>query len=158
MSFENISMGYCKKDITPLLTHWSYVFFAQTHGYTLYPSSNGTLDYVGSCLGLHCASRCSDTHVLGHKQGKCPKKIVHVFCFGYGWFWIYVSYNIFHYKYLSLCPIRFHAALQAFQLLTIYKLIFWLCLFKVNHYMSNCESMVNILTGAHSTTLRETLG
>ena len=25
------SMGYCKKDITPLLTHWSYVFLALTH-------------------------------------------------------------------------------------------------------------------------------
>ena len=24
----NISMGLCKKDITPLLTHWSYVFLA----------------------------------------------------------------------------------------------------------------------------------
>ena len=26
-----ISMGYCKKDVTPLLTHWSYVFLALTH-------------------------------------------------------------------------------------------------------------------------------
>ena len=26
-----ISMGYCKKDITPLLSHWSYVFLALTH-------------------------------------------------------------------------------------------------------------------------------
>ena len=25
-----ISMGYCKKDVTPLLTHWSYVFLALT--------------------------------------------------------------------------------------------------------------------------------
>ena len=25
------SMGYCKKDVTPLLTHWSYVCFALTH-------------------------------------------------------------------------------------------------------------------------------
>ena len=24
-------MGYCKKDVTPLLTHWSYVFLALTH-------------------------------------------------------------------------------------------------------------------------------
>ena len=28
-----ISMGYYKKDITPLLTHWSYVFLARTHEY-----------------------------------------------------------------------------------------------------------------------------
>ena len=26
------SMGWCKKDVTPLLTHWSYVFLALTHG------------------------------------------------------------------------------------------------------------------------------
>ena len=26
-------MGLCKKDITPLLTHWSYVFLALTHRY-----------------------------------------------------------------------------------------------------------------------------
>ena len=24
-------MGWCKKDVTPLLTHWSYVFLASTH-------------------------------------------------------------------------------------------------------------------------------
>ena len=28
-----ISMGLCKKDVTPLLTHWSYAFLAQTHHY-----------------------------------------------------------------------------------------------------------------------------
>ena len=26
-------MGYCKKDVTPLLTHGSYVFLALTHRY-----------------------------------------------------------------------------------------------------------------------------
>ena len=31
--FSNISMGKCKKDITPLLKHWSYVFLALTHRY-----------------------------------------------------------------------------------------------------------------------------
>ena len=28
-----ISMGWCKKDVTPLLIHWSYVFLALTHRY-----------------------------------------------------------------------------------------------------------------------------
>ena len=28
---NNRSMGWCKKDVTPLLTHWSYVFLALTH-------------------------------------------------------------------------------------------------------------------------------
>ena len=30
---NSTSMGLCKKDVTPLLTHWSYVFLALTHGY-----------------------------------------------------------------------------------------------------------------------------
>ena len=30
-----ISVGYCKKDITPLLSQWSYVFLALTHRYGL---------------------------------------------------------------------------------------------------------------------------
>ena len=30
------SMGFCKKDITPLLTHWSYVFLALTHWDDIY--------------------------------------------------------------------------------------------------------------------------
>ena len=28
-------MGYCKKDVTPLLTHWSYVFLALTHWFAV---------------------------------------------------------------------------------------------------------------------------
>ena len=31
-----ISMGWCKKDVTPLLTHRSYVFLALTHRYIAY--------------------------------------------------------------------------------------------------------------------------
>ena len=33
----HISMGHCKKDVTPLLTHWSYVFLAITHRYVSAP-------------------------------------------------------------------------------------------------------------------------
>ena len=28
---ESMSMGWCKKDVSPLLTHWSYAFLALTH-------------------------------------------------------------------------------------------------------------------------------
>ena len=35
-SIFQISMGYCKKDVTPLLTHWSYIFLALTHRYGIY--------------------------------------------------------------------------------------------------------------------------
>ena len=35
---HNTFMGYCRKDITPVLTHWSYAFLALTHRYiTLQP-------------------------------------------------------------------------------------------------------------------------
>ena len=30
---KNISMGYCKKDVTPLLMHWSYIFLVLSHQY-----------------------------------------------------------------------------------------------------------------------------
>ena len=31
---QDISMmGYCKKDVTPVLYHWSYIFLALTHQY-----------------------------------------------------------------------------------------------------------------------------
>ena len=30
---QSISMAQCKKDVTPVLTHWSYVFLAPTHRY-----------------------------------------------------------------------------------------------------------------------------
>ena len=35
----DISIGWCKKDVTPLLMHWSYVFLALTHWYMHYPQS-----------------------------------------------------------------------------------------------------------------------
>ena len=31
----HISMGWCKKDVTPLLTHWRYIFLALTHQYIM---------------------------------------------------------------------------------------------------------------------------
>ena len=39
-----IRMGWCKKDVTPLLMHWSYVFLALTHWYNVKHSS--TLKFV----------------------------------------------------------------------------------------------------------------
>ena len=38
--FEVKLMGYLKKNITPLLTHWSYVFLAPTHWNMLAPYSD----------------------------------------------------------------------------------------------------------------------
>ena len=35
-TISSISMGKCKKDVTPSLTHWSYVFLALTHRYYAY--------------------------------------------------------------------------------------------------------------------------
>ena len=33
--FNSVSMGYCKKDVKPLLTHWSYIFRVLTHRYVM---------------------------------------------------------------------------------------------------------------------------
>ena len=37
---NSISMGQCVKNVTPLLTHWSYVFLAQTHRYCVNVSTS----------------------------------------------------------------------------------------------------------------------
>ena len=34
-------MGLCKKDVTPLLTHWSYIFLALSHGCHLLKQPQG---------------------------------------------------------------------------------------------------------------------
>ena len=41
-----ISMGWCKKDVTPLLTHWCYVFLALTHR-----SGQHWVHFSSCCLG-----------------------------------------------------------------------------------------------------------
>ena len=40
---DYISMGWCKKDVTPLLTHWSYIFIALTQWYIC--STHCSYDY-----------------------------------------------------------------------------------------------------------------
>ena len=41
ISRKHISMGLCKKVVTPLLTHWSYVFLALTAGVKRHNWHNG---------------------------------------------------------------------------------------------------------------------
>ena len=41
LDHENLSMGLCKKDKTPLLTHWSFVFLALTHQYAVVSIDSG---------------------------------------------------------------------------------------------------------------------
>ena len=51
MASHYISISYCKKDVTPLLTHLSYVFLALTHRYaiiTIYPLTRRVVWYIGS--------------------------------------------------------------------------------------------------------------
>ena len=48
-----ISMAQCKKDVTPLLMHWSYVFLALSHRYTAnYNFSTQTLTINRGWVGL----------------------------------------------------------------------------------------------------------
>ena len=53
MSIIYNAMGYCKKDITPLLMHWSYFFLALTHWMPLMPPS-------------HCCELCLRTNTNWH--------------------------------------------------------------------------------------------
>ena len=70
---KNKSMGLYKKDVTPLLTHWSYVFVALTHRYIT--TTDSMLDWYGtrsyfypSILTNHVGSlkndRCDDVNFV----------------------------------------------------------------------------------------------
>ena len=64
LSAYHKSTGYCKKDVTPLLMHWSYVFLALTHGY---------------CLGLSMSSEPSQSlyvPLLEWQSGWCQSIII----------------------------------------------------------------------------------
>ena len=57
-----ISMGYYKKDVTPLLTHWSYVFLALTHRYkirTMYFGLFGLYNRFGAFMWIICPRHTS---------------------------------------------------------------------------------------------------
>ena len=47
-----ISMGYCKKDLTPLLMHWSYIFLALTHRYVCQMETKAGSVCVCVCVAL----------------------------------------------------------------------------------------------------------
>ena len=49
-------MGYCKKDVTPLLTHWSYVFIALNH------RLDGRMIVVWSAYGIGWFRIVLDSH------------------------------------------------------------------------------------------------
>ena len=56
-------MGKCKKDATPLLTNWSYVFLALTHRYKKYPNKQSAaagLTNLQSSQPSHTASARAD--------------------------------------------------------------------------------------------------
>ena len=42
-TWKYMLMGWCKKDVTPLLTHWSYVFLALTYGCVSFPFQNNAI-------------------------------------------------------------------------------------------------------------------
>ena len=50
-------MGWCKKDVTPLLTHWSYVFLALTHRYVVKFVENTLVVLTGQSIGTQSLFR-----------------------------------------------------------------------------------------------------
>ena len=53
------SMGQCKKDVTPLLTHWSYVFLALTHQLCCVCCSLVNVDFIHNLKGFFFHTRIS---------------------------------------------------------------------------------------------------
>ena len=51
------TVGYCKKDLTPLLTHWSYIFLALTH-WTDPKGDPSALFTLLSSTSFHASSAC----------------------------------------------------------------------------------------------------
>ena len=68
-----ISMGQCKKDVTPLLTHWSYAFLALTPWYVLYPTGSPTASRPGLCSSLFHArlNQLNKQHQPGNLGQSC---------------------------------------------------------------------------------------
>ena len=61
-------MGYCKKDVTPLLTHWSYVFLALIH-----PRCIWFHNILWACI--ICYVYCANRHVAQIPQ--CTSFVSH---------------------------------------------------------------------------------
>ena len=66
----HISMGQCKKDVTPMLTHWSYVFLAPTQRYgneilgCKFPKIFTSWDSENWQLSRHCIALLFSTILL----------------------------------------------------------------------------------------------
>ena len=87
----SISMSECKKDITPLLTHWGYVFLALTHRIGLYlkflegnshmRSLNGIPSQIPVHIPTHTISAGINANISHqrHSEGSaCPLNILSV--------------------------------------------------------------------------------
>ena len=60
-SYKAISMGQCKKDVTPMLRHWSYMFLALTHPYV----STSVVYCQAMCVTVIYVS-ADDCHQINH--------------------------------------------------------------------------------------------
>ena len=60
-SYKAISMGQCKTDVTPMLTHWSYIFLALTHLYV----STSVVFCQAMCVTVISVS-ADDCHQINH--------------------------------------------------------------------------------------------
>ena len=82
ISSEFILMGSCKKDITPLLMHWSYVFLALTHWYVLFINIfQGCITGTWTVVGLPCVNEAIQMDM--HRISCCnlpqqSRKYVHI--------------------------------------------------------------------------------
>ena len=61
----HISMGQCKKDVTPLLMHWSYIFLALTHRYIVFARWNCIITrwYLSTILTIGTTKRAREVDV-----------------------------------------------------------------------------------------------
>ena len=81
---------YCKKDITPVLMHWSYISFALTHCYIHVPLSDfihGDAPHLPGCLyARKCSTHLKNTRRKGYTTS---------------WIWILYIHKYNHYKNIT---------------------------------------------------------
>ena len=88
LKFYSNWRGLCKKDVTPLLTHWSYVFLALTHlisisKFSPYSHIEGPLCPV--VAGYHADTWHDPVSARRHSQSRCTEVVAGLRT---GWLWL----------------------------------------------------------------------
>ena len=104
-----ISMAQCKKDATPLLKHWSYVFLALTHRYINLPG----LQYFSHAIPVSPVANSHKLHLNKHfyssfqksfKYWQCLHVAIYMICFRNMIPFSMLNYSCEHVNFIFVLP------------------------------------------------------